>query len=129
VMTDDGSAGRKGLVTEPLEELLRQDAEHRIGCVYAIGPAVMMKFCARATLPFEVKTMVSLNSVMVDGTGMCGGCRVTVGGQSRFTCADGPEFDGHRVDWEELLSRQKIYVEHESCALNQYVQHLPTLHV
>ena len=117
--TDDGTAGRKGLVTGPLQELLRQDTEKRIGCVYAIGPAVMMKFCSLTTRPFGVKTVVSLNSIMVDGTGMCGGCRVEVGGQTRFTCVDGPEFDGHLVDWDLLLSRQKVYVDHEGCALER----------
>jgi ferredoxin--NADP+ reductase len=122
VMTDDGSFGRKGLVTEPLKELLEQDAGRSIGCVYAIGPTVMMKFCSLTTRPFNVKTIVSLNTVMVDGTGMCGGCRVDVGGQTRFTCADGPEFDGHLVNWDELLQRQKIYVEHESCSLKKYVE-------
>ena len=122
VMTDDGSCGRKGLVTDPLKELLQGDSGHQIRCVYAIGPTVMMKFCALATRPFNVKTIVSLNTVMVDGTGMCGGCRVEVGGQTRFTCADGPEFDGHQVNWDELLQRQKIYVEHESCSLKKYVE-------
>jgi ferredoxin--NADP+ reductase len=115
VMTDDGTCGRKGLVTDPLKELLERDAGHQIGCVYAIGPAVMMKFCSLATRPFNVKTIVSLNTVMVDGTGMCGG-------QTKFTCADGPEFDGHQVNWDELLQRQKIYVEHESCSLKKYVE-------
>jgi ferredoxin/flavodoxin---NADP+ reductase len=119
--TDDGSAGRKGLVTEPLRELLQADAEHRIGCVYAIGPAIMMKFCAETTRAFGVKTVVSLNSVMVDGTGMCGGCRVDLGGEIQFTCTDGPEFDGHRVQWDQLLSRQKIYVEYEQCSLARYM--------
>jgi ferredoxin--NADP+ reductase len=119
ITTDDGSAGRKGLVTHPLQELLEQDAEKRIGCVYAIGPAIMMKFCCRTTEPFGVKTVVSLNSIMVDGTGMCGGCRVDVGGKTQFTCVDGPEFDGHLVDWDLLLSRQKIYVDHEECALQR----------
>jgi ferredoxin--NADP+ reductase len=122
ITTDDGSFGRKGLVTEPLKELLEQDAAHQIGCVYAIGPAPMMKFCAKTTQPFGVKTMVSLNTVMVDGTGMCGGCRVTVGGRVRFTCADGPEFDGHQVDWNEVLFRQKVYVEHEACSLKLYAE-------
>jgi ferredoxin--NADP+ reductase len=122
VMTDDGTAGRKGLVTDPLKELLQGDAGHQVGCVYAIGPTVMMKFCALATRPFNVKTIVSLNTVMVDGTGMCGGCRVEVGGQTKFTCADGPEFDGHQVNWDELMQRQKIYVEHESCSLKKYVE-------
>jgi ferredoxin--NADP+ reductase len=120
IMTDDGTCGRKGLVTEPLSELLADDAKQpnkNIGCVYAIGPTVMMKFCAQATRPFNIPTIVSLNTVMVDGTGMCGGCRVDLGGQTRFTCTDGPEFDGHLVNWDELLHRQKIYVEHESCSL------------
>jgi len=122
ITTDDGTAGRKGLVTEPLKELLEQDAEKRIGCVCAIGPAVMMKFCSLTTRPFGVKTVVSLNSIMVDGTGMCGGCRVEVGNQTRFTCVDGPEFDGHLVDWDLLLSRQKVYVHHEKCSLEMVTQ-------
>jgi ferredoxin--NADP+ reductase len=122
VTTDDGSAGRKGLVTEPLKELLAQDAQRRIGCVYAIGPAIMMKFCAKTTEPFGVKTVVSLNSVMVDGTGMCGGCRVDLRGQTRFTCTDGPEFDGHLVDWDQLLNRQKMYRHEEQCSLDRYVE-------
>lgn len=124
ITTDDGSAGRKALVTEPLRELLERDAEKRIGCVYAIGPAVMMKFCAATTKPFGVKTIVSLNTVMVDGTGMCGGCRVDLGGQTKFTCADGPEFDGHLVNWDEMLQRQKIYVEHEQCSLKRQTEEL-----
>jgi ferredoxin/flavodoxin---NADP+ reductase len=123
ITTDDGTAGIKGLVTQPLETLLREDAEKRIACVYAIGPAVMMKFCCRTTQPFGVHTVVSLNSVMVDGTGMCGGCRVEIGGQTRFTCVDGPEFDGQQVDWDLLLSRQKIYVKHEECSLQRVLQH------
>jgi len=122
ITTDDGTAGRKALVTLPLDEMLRQDAEKRIGCVYAIGPAVMMKFCSLATKPFGVKTVVSLNSIMIDGTGMCGGCRVNVGGKTLFTCVDGPEFDGHLVDWDLLLSRQKIYVEHEGCSLQRAIE-------
>jgi ferredoxin--NADP+ reductase len=122
ITTDDGSAGRKGLVTEPLAELLRNDAGKTIDCVYAIGPAVMMKFCAKTTEPFDVKTVVSLNSVMVDGTGMCGGCRVDVGGQTLFTCVDGPEFDGRLVDWDLLMSRQRIYHMQESCSLEKYVR-------
>jgi ferredoxin/flavodoxin---NADP+ reductase len=122
ITTDDGTAGRKALVTEPLRELLQQQAASTIQCVYAIGPAIMMKFCAETTRPFGVHTIVSLNSIMVDGTGMCGGCRVEVGGQTRFTCTDGPEFDGHEVDWDGLLYRQKVYVEHEACALEQVVE-------
>jgi len=122
VTTDDGSFGRKGLVTEPLKEILERDAARRIQCVYAIGPAVMMKYCAKTTEPFGTKTVVSLNSVMVDGTGMCGGCRVELRGQTRFTCTDGPEFDGHLVDWDLLLSRQKIYRLEEACSLDRYLQ-------
>jgi ferredoxin--NADP+ reductase len=122
ITTDDGSAGRKGLVTGPLEELLNEDTSKRIGCVYAIGPAIMMKFCSLATRPFGVRTVVSLNPVMVDGTGMCGGCRVEVDGKTRFTCVDGPEFDGHLVDWDLLLSRQKIYTKQEECSLQRISQ-------
>ena len=122
ITTDDGTAGRKGLVTQPLQELLAADTQKKIGCVYAIGPAVMMKFCSKTTQPFGVKTIVSLNSIMVDGTGMCGGCRVQVGPQTKFTCVDGPEFDGHLVDWDLLLSRQKVYVQHEGCALDRAIQ-------
>ena len=122
ITTDDGSAGIKGLVTEPLETLLREDDGNRIKCVYAIGPAVMMMYCCRTTRPFGVHTVVSLNSIMVDGTGMCGGCRVEINGRSRFTCVDGPEFDGHQVDWDLLLSRQKIYIEEEKCCLQHVAQ-------
>jgi len=127
ITTDDGSFGRKGLVTEPLKELLAQDRQRPIGCVYAIGPTLMMKFCSKTTEPFGVKTIVSLNTIMVDGTGMCGGCRVTVGGKVRFTCADGPEFDGHQVDWDELLFRQKVYAEHEQCSLKRYAEQSESL--
>jgi ferredoxin/flavodoxin---NADP+ reductase len=119
ITTDDGSAGCKALVTQPLNELLNEDTSKSIGCVYAIGPAIMMKFCSLATRPFGTRTVVSLNPVMVDGTGMCGGCRVEVGGKTRFTCVDGPEFDGHMVDWDLLLSRQKIYTKHEECSLQR----------
>jgi ferredoxin--NADP+ reductase len=122
ITTDDGSAGRKGLVTEPLKELLERDGGKSIGAVYAIGPAVMMKFCAATTKPFGVRTIVSLNTIMVDGTGMCGGCRVQVGDRTLFTCVDGPEFDGHLVDWDLLLSRQKTYVDDERHSLDYYLQ-------
>jgi len=121
ITTDDGSVGRKGLVTEPLKELLEQDVGKSIGCVYAIGPAVMMKFCSLTTRPFGVTTVVSLNTLMVDGTGMCGGCRVRVGDQTFFTCVDGPEFDGQLVDWDLLLSRQNIYTAQERCSLERYL--------
>ncbi|MFV1965048.1 MAG: sulfide/dihydroorotate dehydrogenase-like FAD/NAD-binding protein [Pirellulaceae bacterium] len=119
ITTDDGSQGRKGLVTEPLVELLKEEPPGSVGCVYVIGPAVMMKFSSLATRPFQVATVVSLNSVMVDGTGMCGGCRVEIGGETKFTCVDGPEFDGHLVDWDVFLSRQRVYAEHEKCALDE----------
>ena len=122
ITTDDGTAGRKGLVTEPLAELLAGDSSKEIGCIYAIGPPPMMKFCAKTTEPFGTPTVVSLNSIMVDGTGMCGGCRVTVGGKTFFTCVDGPEFDGHQVDWDLLLSRQKTYHAHEKCSYKQMVE-------
>ena len=121
ITTDDGSVGRKALVTEPLKELMEEKAEE-IGCVYAIGPAIMMKFCAETTRPFGVKTITSLNMIMVDGTGMCGGCRVKVGDETLFTCVDGPEFDGHLVDWDMVLSRQKIYTHEEKCSLDRYVE-------
>jgi len=124
ITTDDGTAGQKGLVTEPLEELLREDGGKNIGRVYAIGPAIMMKFCCLTTRPFGVETIVSLNSIMVDGTGMCGGCRVAVGGKTRFTCVDGPEFDGHLVDWDLLLSRQQIYSKEEACSFERLLGEL-----
>lgn len=114
VTTDDGSYGRKGLVTEPLTDLLKSETVDR---VIAIGPAIMMKFCAKCTEPFGVKTIVSLNPIMVDGTGMCGCCRVSIGGVTKFTCVDGPEFDAHQVDWDMVLARQRTYMEKESHAL------------
>ena len=125
LMTDDGTAGRKGLVTEPLKEVLARDPAHQVKRVYAIGPTVMMRACCDVTRPFAVPTLASLNTIMVDGTGMCGGCRVNVGGRTLFTCVDGPEFDGHQVDWPLLLSRQKIYHSEEKCALDRYVAEGP----
>jgi ferredoxin--NADP+ reductase len=112
VTTDDGSYARKGLVTEPLKEVLEHEKD-RIGRVIAIGPAIMMKFCSLTTLPFGINTVVSLNSIMVDGTGMCGCCRVSVDNTTKFVCVDGPEFDGHKVDWDLLFNRQKIYCDEE----------------
>ena len=114
VTTDDGSYARKGMVTEPLKELL--EGSEKIDLVVAIGPSVMMKFCAKTTEPFGVRTIVSLNPIMVDGTGMCGCCRVSVGGTTRFACVDGPEFDGHQVDWDLLMARQHSYLEEEKCS-------------
>lgn len=112
VCTDNGSAGRKGLVTEPLKEML--EAGDKVDLVVAIGPVIMMKFVSLTTKPFGTKTTVSLNTIMVDGTGMCGGCRVSVGGENKFACVDGPEFDGHLVDWGNLLMRQQMYKNQES---------------
>lgn len=106
ITTDDGSRGVKGLVTEALQWELRRK---KPGLVLSVGPAVMMKSVAETTRPFGVRTVVSLNPIMVDGTGMCGGCRVIVGGETRFACTDGPEFDGHLVDWDLLMTRQRTY--------------------
>ncbi len=106
LMTDDGSSGRKGLVTEPLKELCEAGA---VDEVIAIGPPIMMKFCALTTKPYNVKTVVSLNTIMIDGTGMCGGCRVAVGGETKFACVDGPEFDAHQVDWDLMLKRMGAF--------------------
>jgi ferredoxin/flavodoxin---NADP+ reductase len=111
VCTDDGSYGRKGLVTEPLKEVCGRTPKPNL--VVAIGPPMMMKFCAEATRPFGVPTMVSLNSIMIDGTGMCGGCRVTVGDETKFVCVDGPEFDGHAVDFDNLMKRLRAYKPQE----------------
>jgi len=118
VTTDDGSYARKGLVTEPLQELLK--GKEKIDRVTAIGPSVMMKFCAKTTEPFGVKTIVSLNPIMVDGTGMCGCCRVSVGGVTKFACVDGPDFDGHQVDWDLLFARQRIYLNEEKISFEQW---------
>ncbi len=117
--TDDGSCGLKGVVTVPLKGLL--EGSNKIDRVIAIGPAVMMKFCSRTSQPFGVKTVVSLNSIMVDGTGMCGACRVSVGGVTKFACVDGPEFDGHAVDWDLLAARQRMYVDEEKCSFEQWL--------
>lgn len=106
VMTDDGSAGRKGLVTAGVEEVILRE---KVDMVVAIGPAVMMKFVALTTAKHNVPTMCSLNTIMVDGTGMCGACRVTVDGKTKFVCIDGPEFDAHKVDFDEMMMRLKSY--------------------
>ncbi len=113
LMTDDGSSGRKGLVTEPLKELCEAGA---VDEVIAIGPPVMMKFCALTTKPFNVKTTASLNTIMIDGTGMCGGCRVSVGGETKFVCVDGPEFDAHQVDWDLMTKRMRSFKAQEDAA-------------
>lgn len=109
VTTDDGSAGRKALVTEPLEELLREKAD----LVVAIGPAVMMKFCTKVSEKYGTKVLVSLNTIMIDGTGMCGGCRVQIGGETKFVCVDGPEFDGSLVNWDNMMKRARTFSDYE----------------
>ncbi len=106
IMTDDGSAGRKGLVTAGVEEVINRE---NVAEVVAIGPAIMMKFVALLTKKYNIPTIVSLNTIMVDGTGMCGACRVNVGGKTRFVCVDGPEFDAHQVDFDEMMMRMKAY--------------------
>ena len=127
--TDDGSYGRKGLVTEPLKEICERSPKPNM--VIAIGPPIMMKFCSLTTKPYEVFTQVSLNTIMVDGTGMCGGCRVNVGNQVKFVCVDGPEFDGHKVDFDNMMSRLNSYKELEreahSCFLEQEIKNKEAL--
>lgn len=116
VMTDDGSNGNKGFVTVRLKELL--DTEKDIDLVVAIGPLPMMRAVAELTRPYGVKTVVSMNPIMIDGTGMCGGCRLTVGGETKFACVDGPEFDAHQIDWDESMKRAGQYREQEhACRL------------
>ena len=115
VATDDGSAGFHGLVTDLMKELIDNQGK-KYDQVVAIGPMIMMKFVALATKPYGIKTIVSLNSIMVDGTGMCGACRVTVAGRTRFACVEGPEFDGHEVDFDEAMRRQGMYKSQEASA-------------
>lgn len=119
IATDDGSTGFKGLVTDCMKELIDVKGKH-YDTVVAIGPMIMMKFVALATLPYGIHTVVSLNSIMVDGTGMCGACRVSVGGKMRFTCVEGPEFDAHQVDFDEAMRRQAMYRTEEHEALDRY---------
>lgn len=121
VATNDGSYGTQGLVSDVLESLLRQ--KENISLVFPVGPPVMMKVISRMTQPLKIKTVVSLNSVMVDGTGMCGSCRVTVAGKTRFVCSEGIDFDGHEVDWDEMMSRQKMYIQHEADTPANYHEH------
>lgn len=122
VTTDDGSAGIKGLVTDALKMLVGQD-ETKVDAVYCAGPVIMMKAVSELTRPLGIPTIVSLNPIMVDGTGMCGGCRVTVGGKRKFACVDGPEFDGHEVDFDELMDRLTTYRDHEQKTLKRYKEH------
>jgi sulfide dehydrogenase subunit beta len=118
ICTDDGSVGIHGLVTEGIKQAVERHSD--IDEVVAIGPPVMMRGCVEATRPYGIKTMVSLNPVMVDGTGMCGGCRVKIGGQVKFACVDGPDFDGHLVDFDDLMTRLRRYKEEEKVALDNW---------
>ena len=127
IMTDDGSAGRQGVATIPLKEMCESQCPPDE--VVAIGPPIMMKFCALTTKEFNVKTTVSLNTIMIDGTGMCGGCRVSVGGETKFVCVDGPEFDAHLVDWDNMMMRMKSFKAREAddfhkCKLQAQVDEL-----
>ena len=124
ITTDDGSYGEKGFTTNKLKSLIESGIEYDE--VVAIGPGMMMKFVCEVTKPYGIKTVVSLNPIMIDGTGMCGGCRVTVSGKTRFACVDGPEFDGHEVDWDELIKRNAFYKEEDkahTCRLTGGVRH------
>lgn len=114
IMTDDGSYGEQGVVTKPLKELIENDNSY--DAVITIGPLIMMKFVVATTKPHNLKTIVSMNPIMIDGTGMCGGCRLTVGGKVKFACVDGPDFDGFEVDFDEAISRSRSYKEHEQKA-------------
>ena len=118
VTTDDGSYGRKGMVTHALDDLI--EGGEKVDEVITIGPVVMMKFVCRTTAPHGIPTQASLNPIMVDGTGMCGACRVTVGGQTRFACVEGPEFDGHQVDFDELITRLCYYQPEERASLDHH---------
>ena len=122
VMTDDGSYGRQGVVTIPLKEMCESATPP--DRVIAIGPPIMMKFCAETTRPFGIKTIVSLNTIMIDGTGMCGGCRAVVGGETEFVCVDGPEFDAHLVDFDNMMKRLKAFVPQEKAVLEKHVCNL-----
>lgn len=117
LMTDDGSSGRKGLVTKGIEEVINRE---KVDKVFTIGPTIMMKFVSLLTEKYNISTDASLNTIMVDGTGMCGACRVTVDGKTKFTCVDGPEFDAHKINWNELLQRLGAYKEQELKALEEY---------
>ena len=118
--TDDGSFGMKGVVTDALKQFIDENGKPDL--VIAIGPAIMMKFVALMTKDYEIPTMVSLNTIMIDGTGMCGGCRVAVGGESKFVCVDGPEFDAHQVDFDLMMKRQRIYLEEEEIARKRFLK-------
>jgi len=120
ITTDNGSYGRQGFVSDVMKDLFAEG--RKLDLCYAIGPVPMMKVIAELTRTVELKTMVSLDAIMIDGTGMCGACRVTVDGQTKFTCVDGPDFDAHLVDWDELVARKKMYIPHEKEALDRFHQ-------
>lgn len=122
ISTDDGTKGYKGFVSDLLRDLLLKG--YRFDMVYAVGPALMMRAVAEVTRPYKIKTIVSLNPIMVDGMGMCGACRVLVGGKTRFACVDGPEFDAHEVDFDELIRRQRAFINEERMALEMYEKSL-----
>ena len=125
ICTDDGSVGRKSLVTEPLKELL--ETQKDIKKIWAIGPAIMMKFVSATSKAYNIPTTVSLKTIMIDGTGMCGGCRVVLDSGARFVCVDGPEFDAHRVDWDGMLARMSFYREEEKLSTELWQQHICNL--
>ncbi|MQY78577.1 MAG: sulfide/dihydroorotate dehydrogenase-like FAD/NAD-binding protein [Bacteroidetes bacterium] len=118
IMTDDGSYGKKGLVTIGLEDIIKRE---KIDLAVTVGPAIMMKFVALLTKKYNIPALASLNTIMVDGTGMCGACRVTVGGKTRFVCVDGPEFDAHQVDFDEMLTRLNAYKKQEEKAYDDFL--------
>jgi len=122
ISTDDGTKGYKGFVSDVLNMLIEKG--YSFDAVWAVGPAVMMRAVARVTKSYNIKTIVSLNPIMIDGTGMCGTCRVTVGGETKFVCVDGPEFDAHQVDFDELIKRQRMYLEEEKKALEKFEKQL-----
>jgi ferredoxin/flavodoxin---NADP+ reductase len=125
VATNDGSSGVKGFVTDILQSMI--DKGEKIDLVFAVGPVVMMKAVSELTLKYNIKTIVSLNAMMIDATGMCGGCRVTVGGEVKFTCVDGPDFDGHKVDFNQLTNRLGAYKEHEKRSINHNCNITPAI--
>lgn len=127
IVTDDGSNGRKALVTQVLKELI--DAGNQYDAVIAIGPMIMMKFVCETTRPYQIKTIVSMNATMVDGTGMCGCCRLTVGGETKFACVDGPDFDGHLIDFDESIRRSAMYKAQEKAAAEKHECNLHKMEV
>ncbi len=118
IMTDDGSYGKKGLVTHGMEEIIKRE---KVNLAITIGPAIMMKFAALLTKKYKIKTLASLNTIMVDGTGMCGACRISVGGKTKFVCVDGPEFDAHEIDYDEMLMRLNAYKDKEEKSYEQFL--------